>query len=259
MLLLVLFFIFLTLVQAFRKPPEDINCFRIIYPSYFEKHFTVVVLDTPGDSKRVPRAVFLDPLQEFREEVTNAFVSYFKQTKCDNFSISHVHGGDQGNNMTECGIFAMMNCQILLTEQTFFPLQEWKAKSLQRKCDAAIAARVEYAALLREHVIQYICAGSAVALPQCQMQSVNVSADQQLPPFRQQVRLFTCHTDAEKKDMLQRMALNREQAQRNFAKFSGSNAPVAPAATRADSQLLKRKADVVAAAAAAAAAADRCM
>ena len=132
MLLLVLFFIFLTLVQAFRKPPEDINCFRIIYPSYFEKHFTVVVLDTPGDSKRVPRALFLDPLQEFREEVTSTFVSYFKQRKCDDFSTIHVHGGDQGNNMTECGIFAMMNCQILLTEQIFFSLQDWKAKSLQR-------------------------------------------------------------------------------------------------------------------------------
>jgi hypothetical protein len=90
------------------------------------------------------------------------------------------------------------------------------------------------------------------------MQSVNVSADQQLPPFRQQVRLFTCLTDAEKKDMLERMVLNREQAQRHFAKYSSSNAPVAPAATRADSQLSKRKADVVVAAAAAAAA-DRCM
>ena len=242
-----------------KKPPQEHDYKRIIYPNYFDSHFTIVVLDLPSNS-RSARAVYIDPMQEYRPEIHNAFSSWFQHRQLLNMSHIHVHGGIQGDNETECGVFAMLNLDALLTTKPFFSLADWKKDSEKRDCSTCLSARIAYAAVLRNHIIQYICRDGPFHLPQyCQELPRPPPSQQQLPPFRQQqVRLFTCHTDDEKKDILKLMALNREQAQRNFAKFSGSNAPVAPAATRADSQPSKRKADVVAAAAAAAAA-DRCM
>jgi hypothetical protein len=247
----------------FRNRPQYRDFFRVVIPSYFEKHFTVVVLDIPqGADKRSARAVFVDPLQEFRNEVTNTFLSWFKFTEFDTLSSILVHGGDQGDNTSECGIFAMLNLQILLTTKTFFPLQDWKKESLKRTCDTCIEAREEYAAVLRQHIIEYICAGSPVLLPQLQQgqpQAVNVSEaetqHQQLPPPQPGVQLLT---DTEKQQMLELLTLKREEMQRHLTKMqSGSNqiaereAPVPHAApARADEKHGKRKAVVVDAAAA---------
>ena len=166
--------------KKFRNRLQHRDFFRVVIPCYFEKHFTVVVLDIPqGVAKRSARAVFVDPLQEYRNEVTNTFLSWFKFTVSDNLSSILVHGGDQGYNTSECGIFAMLNLQILLTTKTFFPLEDWQKESLKRTCKTCIEARVEYAAVLRQHIIEYICAGSPFLLPQLQQgqpQAVNAAS-----------------------------------------------------------------------------------
>lgn len=220
--------------KAFKRPPQDRNFFRVLYPNYFDKHFTVFVLDIPpGDAKRSARAVFLDPLQEFRVEVTNTFRSWFKYREFDNVSIINLHGGDQGNNTSECGIFAMLNLDILLATKTFFALGDWKRDSLKRNCDTCIEARSEYAAVLRQHVIEYICAGSPVPLPQLQHrervlqpQAVNVSA-----AATAVATASTAFANAQPPSPVRK----RE-------------APVAPAAAARGDQLAKRKADAAAAA-----------
>ena len=250
--------------KKFKKRLEYREFCRVVIPSYFEKHFTVIVLDIPqGVDKRSARAVFVDPLQEYRNEVTNTFLSWFKFNKFDNLSSILVHGGDQGDNTSECGIFAMLNLQILHTTKTFFPLEDWKKESLKRTCETCIQARVEYAAVLRQHIIEYICAGSPVLLPQLQQgqpQAVNAApapapaiapASASAPAFaaifddvpgkedngppamdplehHQQLPLpqpgVRLLTDTEKQRMRELLILKREETQRHLAKMqSGSN------------------------------------
>jgi hypothetical protein len=202
--------------EMIKKPRQENEYKRVIYPIYLDSHFTIVVLDLP-DNSRSARAVFIDPMQEYRDDITNAFKSWFSYLKLYNMSYIHVHGGIQGENQTECGVFFMLNMDVLLTKKTFFSLVDWKKESETRDCNTCLSARLAYAAVLRQHIIQYICTDGPFHLPQyCQELPPP-------PPSQQVVRPFT---DAERKEMLERLRTSQ-----------------------------KRKADVVVAAAAAAAAA----
>jgi len=137
------------------KTPDELLYRRVIYPVYFENHFTTVVFDTPT-SKRSGRLTFLDPLEHFPDQVTTAFQLWFKYKKFIGTSTVHVHGGIQVENTTECGIFALRNLNALLETDTFFSVSDWKQESKHRDVYSCISAPKMYAALLREHVIQYI-------------------------------------------------------------------------------------------------------
>jgi len=207
--------------KIIKKPPQEHDYKRVIYPNYFDSHFTIVVLDLPNNS-RSARAVYIDPMQEYRPEIRNAFSSWFQHRQFLNMSHIHVHGGIQGDNETECGVFAMLNLDALLTTKPFFSLADWKKDSEKRDCSTCLSARIAYAAVLRNHIIQYICRDGPFHLPQyCQELP-------RPPPSQQVVRLFT---DAETKEMHR-----TKRAQRHFAKMHSGSNPKA-----------KRKADVVAA------------
>ena len=85
--------------KVIKKPPQQQAYKRFIYPTIWERHFTVVVLDLPVTG-RVGRAVFLDPMQEYHPHITNAFSSWFKFRNWLDMSHIHVHGGIQKDNVT---------------------------------------------------------------------------------------------------------------------------------------------------------------
>lgn len=158
--------------KLIKKPLQHQDYKRLIYPTIWEGHFTHVVLDLPVTG-RVGRAVFLDPMQEYHPHITNAFSSWFKFRNLLDMSWIHVHGGIQKDNVTECGIFALLNLDVLLKTKTFFTLADWKQDSVKRDVSKCFSARIEYAAIMRQHIIQYICSDEPFDLPQSR---------QQLPP-----------------------------------------------------------------------------
>ena len=95
--------------KKFRNRLQHRDFFRVVIPCYFEKHFTVVVLDIPqGVAKRSARAVFVDPLQEYRNEVTNTFLSWF------NVPVNH-----STPSLTKCGHQPMFSFQCKMRFSRF--------------------------------------------------------------------------------------------------------------------------------------------
>jgi hypothetical protein len=141
---------------------DTAGCMRIVYPCLHANHFTLVALDMPTSSN-CTRAVFLDPLpaEQRNEDVFWAFQDWFKHKQWKVKSVK-THGGIQGENKTECGLFAMQNLDVLLEEKHFFEISKWNEDSRNRDVKQSKLKRLMYAGLLRQHVIWYLNTGTPV-------------------------------------------------------------------------------------------------
>jgi hypothetical protein len=144
------------------KAYDELKFRRIIYPTFFRKHFTIVALDTPN-SQRLGRMSFFDPLMEHPSQVQSAFEFLFKHRKLKH-SNALCHGGLQENNTTECGIFAMRNLDALLEAQIFFSIKDWSYESETRDVHSCALARKKYGNMLRQHAIEYACNFAPISL-----------------------------------------------------------------------------------------------
>lgn len=118
----------------------NVKCFRrVIYPVVYACHFSAVVLDIAGH--RRPRVLFIDPLQIYDSKVRSSFVQWFNYQNIGDFSTCNIHGGIQGDNATECGVFLLQNLDILLEEDEFFSIQQWATQSETRTVETCRSAR----------------------------------------------------------------------------------------------------------------------
>jgi hypothetical protein len=122
---------------------ESLFC-RVIYPCFFDRHFTLVALDCASSASRPARITFVDPLKIFHPKITSVFHQWLKYRNINNFSTCQVDGGIQGDNVTECGIFLLQNMEAMLDANLFFSVDQWQSNSKKRTVDLCIAARKKY-------------------------------------------------------------------------------------------------------------------
>jgi hypothetical protein len=151
-------------IDKFIKPSETKST-RFCFPCFMDYHFTLTLFDVPPqDGRKSGRLCFIDSLEYYRQEISNAFHGFYSYRKFKNLSICNIRGGMQGKNMTECGIFCMQNMEAALATKPFFDLGEWTSSANDRSLEGCETARIHYSSLLREFSIRWMRSGTPVSL-----------------------------------------------------------------------------------------------
>jgi hypothetical protein len=137
---------------------------RVLYPSFYENHFYLAVFDVPREPDSASgRLMILDPIPLFASDVVKHYREWLTHRGYAQTSIVLVHGGIQGKNETECGIFCLSNMEAMLQLPHMFSLEAYRssaAATLTVKDCARL--RTTISSVLREHCIRWLKAGIAI-------------------------------------------------------------------------------------------------
>ena len=171
---------------------KDCSLFdRVVYLTFLDQHFTLVVHDLaskPGKDRA--KLIFIDPLERFDDHITESFRHWFKHKNISAYSEALLQGGCQKGNITECGIFAMWNLEVLLEPQFApnfsFPVNTWKQESKRRTVEDSKSRRKTFACLLRQHCIQFYASDGPIWLPLFpSSRAASLSVSSAAPPAEQ--------------------------------------------------------------------------
>lgn len=135
---------------------------RVMYPAFHENHFYLAVFDTPSAIGATGRLIILDPYSIYSPTVSLCLQKWL-QHRGFQCSLFNLPGGDQGDNVTECGIYCLANIEAVLQLPPFFDIESWKeSKAAVRSVEDCVCLRQKIAGVLREHSIRWIQKGSAI-------------------------------------------------------------------------------------------------
>jgi hypothetical protein len=135
---------------------------RVMYPVFLENHFYLAVFDTPSATRASGRLIILDPYSKYSLTVSSCLQKWLQHRGFQS-SLCNLPGGDQGDNITECGIYCLANIEEVLQLPPFFDIESWeKSKAAVRSVEDCVCLRQKIAGVLREHSIRWIQKGSAI-------------------------------------------------------------------------------------------------
>ena len=137
---------------------------RYVYPCFQTKHFTLSVLDV---SKSRSRLASIDSLGWHDGHIRDAWEKFCQHRNLSKLSIYVLNGGQQGDNETECGVFCLINMELIVKQALFFDIKRWNAAASLRNClpkGTCQVARNRYASLLRHQCLEWFRGKNEVQL-----------------------------------------------------------------------------------------------